>query len=440
VGIEEDRHLISQLGTSTQHISLFGILALEDAPDRHLLRSIIYAKSLFKQKPLPLAPKPSQKPDRLRIGYFSADFKEHPVSYLLVRALEHHNPERFEIYAYSFGAEGNGKMRQRIKNAVDVFVDVTKMSDHDIALLARQDKIDIAIDLSGYTGNSRTGIFAYRAAPIQISYLGYAGTMGADFIDYIIVDQTIIPDESQKFYSEKPIYMPHAHLCLSSSVAASEITQPRSELGLPEDGFVFCAINNTYKITPCEFDIWMRLLKRVDGSVLWLLESNKWAKSNLIKEAKARGISSDRLVFQPLMVADEVSQSKYLAQFRQADLYLDTFIYSAGSTAVDALTAGLPLLTRTGQGFSSLMAASLLRPLGLAELITTTDEDYERLALELSTNPKRLAALKQKLVDNLRSAPACDDELFAKHLENGYQQAYQQYFDGKMPEAIFVLE
>ena len=182
----------------------------------------------------------------------------------------------------------------------------------------------------------------------------------------------------------------------------------------------------------------MRLLKRVDGSVLWLLESNKWAKSNLIKEAKARGISSDRLVFQPRMVVDEVSQSKYLAQFRQADLYLDTFIYSAGSTAVDALTAGLPLLTRTGQGFSSLMAASLLKPLGLAELITTTDEDYERLALELSTNPKRLAALKQKLEDNLRSAPACDAELFTKHLEDGCQQAYQRYFDGKPPEAIFV--
>ncbi|MFQ3347946.1 MAG: protein O-GlcNAc transferase, partial [Paracoccaceae bacterium] len=225
-----------------------------------------------------------------------------------------------------------------------------------------------------------------------------------------------------------------------SSVPASEIIQPRSELGLPEDGFVFCAINNTYKITPCEFDIWMRLLKRVDGSVLWLLATNKWAKSNLIKEAEARGISSDRLVFQPMMVVDEASRAKYRAQFRQADLYLDAFIYSAHTTACDALTVGLPVLTRTGQGWASLLSASLLKPLGLAELITTTDEDYERLALELSTNPKRLAALKQKLVDNLRSAPACDDELFAKHLENGYQQAYQQYFDGKMPEAIFVLE
>ena len=184
----------------------------------------------------------------------------------------------------------------------------------------------------------------------------------------------------------------------------------------------------------------MRLLKRVDGSVLWLLESNKWVKSNLIKEAEARGISSERLVFQPRMVVDEASKAKYLAQFRQADLYLDTFIYGAGSTASDALLASLPLLTRTGQGLVSLMAASFLKPLGLAELVTTTDEDYERLALELATNPKRLKSLKQKLADNLRSSPACDDKLFIKHLEDGYLQAYQRYFDGKKPEAIFVSE
>jgi predicted O-linked N-acetylglucosamine transferase (SPINDLY family) len=435
--IEQDQDIIQVLGTSTERVEPFSALSLEDSPERHRLRSELYAKSKHKQQPLSLHQKPTSKPGRLRIGYFSADFKMHPVMFNLIGTLERHNPELFEIYAYSFGAECNDEMRQRTVKAVDVFVDVKDMGDRDIALRARQDKIDIAIDLSGYTQNSRTGIFAYRAAPVQINYLGYPGTIGADFIDYNIADQTMVPVENQRFFSEKLIYMPQFSP-FDTSIPISEVTPSRAELGLPEEGFVFCAINNSYKLRPSDFDVWMRLLKRVEGSVLWLLEANKWCKANLIKEAEARGIKADRLVFQPRMVTDSASQSKYLAQFRQADLYLDTFIYGAGGTANNALWAGLPVLTKIGHGFTSRMAAGYLQSLELPELITTTDEAYEELAVELSINPKRIAALKQKLADKLISTRACDTKLFTRNLEEGYQQAYQRYFDGNDPKVIFV--
>ena len=439
-GAREEEVFISELGTTTQHINPFTMLALEDAPDRHRLRSEIYSNHTFKQMPLPLPPRPSQKPKRLRIGYFSADFKNHPVMYGLIEILERHNRKLFEIYAYSFGPDTDDEMRLRVINAVDVFDDVKNMSDQDISRLARQDSIDIAIDLTGFTQNGRTGIFAYLAAPIQVSMLGYPGTLGTSFINYVIVDQALIPPENQKFYSENPIYLPQ-HICgLEVSIPLLEETPKRSELGLPVEGFVFCAINNTYKITPAEFDIWMRLLHHVEGSVLWLLESNRWAKTNLIKEAEARGISSERLVFQPKMVKDRDSQQRYLSQFRQADLYLDTFIYGGGSTAANALWAGLPVLTLIGQGLTTRMAASYLNALGLFELITTTSKDYERLAFELSKNPERLALLKQKLADEIKSGKLFDNTLQTQYIESGYQQAYQRYFNGDNPSPIYISE
>jgi predicted O-linked N-acetylglucosamine transferase (SPINDLY family) len=440
IGVREEGVLISELGTTTQHISPFSMLALEDAPDRHRLRSEIYSNHTFKQTPLPLPSRPLQKPKRLRIGYFSADFKNHPVMYGLVEILERHNRKLFEIYAYSFGPDTDDEMRLRVINAVDVFDDVKNMTDQDIARLVRQDSIDIAIDLTGFTQNSRTGIFAYRAAPIQVSMLGYPGTLGANFMDYFIADQTLIPPENQKFYSENPIYVPQPPCGLEASIPLLEETPMRSELGLPVEGFVFCAINNTYKITPAEFDIWMRLLHHVEGSVLWLLESNRWAKTNLIKEAKARGISSERLVFQPKMVKDRDSQQRYLSQFTQADLYLDTFIYGGGSTAANALWAGLPVLTLIGQGLTTRMAASYLNALGLFELITTTSKDYERLAFELSKNPERLALLKQKLADEIKSEKLFDNTILTQYIESGYQQAYQRYFNGKNPSPIYIAE
>ena len=434
--LEQDRDLITKLGISTESISPFSILPLEDCPERHRVRSEILTKKLYGYKtPLPPAVRPPQKPQRLRIGYFSADFREHPVAYLMAKVLEMHDRNRFEVYGYSIGPATDDDMRKRLIKAFNVFVDVHEMNDQDVALLARQDKIDIAIDLTGYTKNYRASIFAYRAAPVQINYLGYPGTMGADFIDYIIADQTLIPMDSQKFYSEKPIYLPHHYQAQDNTLSISDDTPSRLDLGLPDKGFVFCAINNSYKIRVTEFDVWMRLLGHVDGSVLWLLESNKWVKDNLLKEAHLRGISADRLVF-----AKKVSHEKYLAQFRQADLYLDTFNYNAGATASNALWAGLPVLTKLGESYTARMAGSLLASIGLSELITHSAAGYEKLALALATNPERLAKIRQTLVDNRLSTPLFDTALFTKHLENGYQQVYQRYYDSKLPEAIFVSE
>ena len=441
--IQNDKNFIPELGTleiDNIHIPPFSLLAIDDCPERHRLRSELYVKAKFPQKSLPLLHPRSEKSKRLRIGYFSADFKNHPVMYHLIGILEAHNLGLFEIYAYSFGTKCNDEMRQRTIRAVDVFQDVRAMSDLDIALLARQDEIDIAVDLSGHTKNSRTGIFAYRAAPVQINYIGYPGTMGASFIDYIITDQVLLPIDNQQFFSEKPIYMPYSTTPLDTSIPMSLVTPSRSELGLPEDGFVFCAINNTYKLNAEDFEIWMRLLKKIQGSVLWLLEANKWCRANLVKEAAKRGVKSDRLVFQQKMVTDIASQSKYLSQFRQADLYLDTSTYSAASTAGNAIWAGLPVLTKIGKSYTSRMSARYLQPMALCDLITTSYEEYEELALELSSNPMQLALLKETLADSLISSPLCNNVSYTSHLEDGFQQAYQRYSDGKGPKTIFVSD
>ena len=433
--IQEDREYISELGISTQHVSPFAILSLEDAPERHRLRSELYAKQNFKQRPMPLPSRPKTKPSRLRIGYFSADFQDHATMYLMAKVFEAHDPEKFELYAYSFGPDKNDEMRQRLIKAVHVFDDVKMMNDKDIALLAQQDKIDIAVDLKGFTKGSRTGIFAYRAAPIQINYLGYPGTMGANFIDYIIADKVVIPEKHEPSYNENIIHLPYSYQVNDNTRVISECSMTRIEMGLPEQGFVFCCFNQNYKISPTEFDIWMRLLRKVEGSVLWLLKSNKWSEDNLRLEAEKRGISSERLIF-----AEKKPQAEHLARQRLADLFIDTFNVNAHTTTSDALWAGLPVVTKLGKGFAARVAGSLLSAIDMSELITETEQEYESLILDLATNPERLGAIKLELAANRLSKPLFNTELFTKHLEDGYQRAYQQYFDGKKPEAIYVPE
>jgi predicted O-linked N-acetylglucosamine transferase (SPINDLY family) len=269
--IKKDNQLISTLGINDQHIPPLTLLSLEDKPGQHRLRSENFAKGTYHQKAITLASRPPQKPTRLRIGYFSADFKEHPVGYLMAKVFEVHNRDQFEIFGYSLAKNKNTPFRQRLVKAFDNFNEVYSISDKDVALLARQDKIDIAIDLTGYTQNGRSGIFAYRAAPVQINYLGYPGTMGADFIDYIIADHNLIPAKSRSFYSEQPIYLPHHYMAQDDSLIVAATIPSRAELGLPEKGFIFCAINSSYKITSVEFDIWMRILEKTEGSILWLL-------------------------------------------------------------------------------------------------------------------------------------------------------------------------
>jgi len=380
---------------------------------------------------LPKIPK-RPKHNKVRIGYFSADFRNHPVSFLTAELFETHDKSKFELTAFSFGTNANDEMRKRVAAAFDRFIDVRNMSDKDVAMLARNLEIDVAVDLGGFTKGSRTNIFAMRAAPLQVSYIGYLGTMGAEYIDYLIADNTIIPGEYQKHYSEKIVYLPGYQANDSKRrIADKEFT--REELGLPRTGFVFCCFNNNYKITPGTFDSWMRILKQVDGSVLFLYAENALAAINLKKEAALRGVAPDRLVFGKRLPAPE-----YLARYRIADLFLDTLPYNAGTTASDALWAGLPVLTCVGEAFASRVAASLLNAIHLPELITSTQDAYEALAVELAANPERLRQIRQKLANNRLTAPLFDTALFTQHIEAAYTAMYGRYQADLPPEHISI--
>jgi predicted O-linked N-acetylglucosamine transferase (SPINDLY family) len=306
------------------------------------------------------------------------------------------------------------------------------MSDLDIAKLSREQRLDIAVDLGGHTADSRTGIFAYRAAPLQISYVGYLGTMGAEYIDYIFADNTIIPECLQKFYTEKITYLP-SYQVNDRKRHISEKKFTRAELSLPEKGFIFCCFNNNNKILPATFDGWMRILKAVDGSSLFLYAENEWVEQNLKKEAIAKGVDDARLVFSKFIPTDD-----YLARYQVCDLFLDTFPYNAGTTASDALWAELPILTLMGQSFASRMAASILNAICLPELITSSQEEYESLAIELALNPKKFTDLKLRLVNNRLTTPLFDTPLFTKNIEAAYIKMYDHYQNDLKPENIFI--
>ena len=433
--IQEDKELFSKLGTHTNHIPPFTMLSFEDEPRNHYLRSKLYAKKKYLQKQIPFDKKNKIfKNKRLRIGYFSADLQNHATMYLASKIFENYNKEKFEIYIYSFGrCLEHDEVREKLKNSVDVFKDVIDLNDKDIAMLARADQINIAIDLKGYTKNSRTGIFAYRAAPIQINFLGYPGTLGANFFDYIIADLTLIPETKKKFYSEEIIYMPHTYQPTSHSSIISNKKFTKSEMNLPNNSFVFCCFNNNYKISPNEFNIWMRILNKVENSVLWLIGSNKWAKQNLIKEAEKHGISNNRLIF-----ANQITHSDHLARLRLADLFLDTFNYNAHTTTSDALWAGIPVITKIGNSFASRVAASLLMAVGLPELVVQNEIEYENLILEIASSPRKLFKIKEILSSNKLSKPLFNFEMYISHLEDAYKQVFENYLKGNKVKTIYV--
>jgi len=399
----------------------FPLLALNDDTFLHKKSSDIYIQSRYPFNPVlePILKRPQSQ--KIRVGYFSADFRNHPVSLLTAELYELHDKNKFEIFAFSFGLDDKSPMRLRLSQAFNQFIDVSDMSDSGIAELSRSLQIDIAVDLGGHTQESRTGIFSYRAAPIQTSYIGYLGTMGAEYYDYLLADKTIIPDGLQKFYSEKIAYLP-SYQVNDRKRTISERQFTRGELGLPETGFVFCCFNNNYKILPSTFDSWMRILNAVEGSVLFLYADNEWAKANLIDEASLRGVDSARLVF-----GGRIPTEEYLARYRVCDLFLDTFPYNAGTTASDALWVGLPVLTLMGESFASRVAASLLNAIGLPDLITKTQEEYEALAIELAKNSQGHADIKSKLANNRLTAPLFDTPLFAKNIEAAYIRMYEEY-------------
>ncbi len=313
-------------------------------------------------------------------------------------------------------------------------VDVFGKGNQEIAEIAWDRKIDIAVDFNGLLKNGRIEIFAHRPAPIQVNYLAYPGTMGADFIDYIIADEVVIPNESKEHYSEKIIQLPNCYMPQDNTRQISEKPVSRAEFGLPAGGFVFCCFNNNFKISPTEFDIWMRLLTKVDGSVLWLLKSNKWSESNLRSEAIKRGVASDRLVF-----ADRLPLDEHLGRLKLADLFLDTFNFNAHTTASDALWAGLPVLTMIGKSFAARVAGSLLTSIEMPELITKTKEEYEALALSLATDPNKITSIKTKLSKKRISSALFDTETYTKNLEEAYIQAYQRYENALSPAEFKVL-
>jgi predicted O-linked N-acetylglucosamine transferase (SPINDLY family) len=366
---------------------------------------------------------------RIRIGYFSADFGAHPVSLLAAGLFESHDRRKFEVSAFAFGPEVHDAVRARLVRAFDRFEDVRERSDREVAALARDRGIDIAVDLNGFTEYCRTKIFALRAAPIQVNYLGYPGTMGAKYMDYLVADRTLIPRAHQDQYAEKIIYLPDSFIPFDSSYAIADKTFTRQELGLPSDAFVFCCFNNAFKITPPIFDSWMRILGRAENSVLWLSQANATAVANLRNEALRRGIDPHRLIFAERWA----SLPEHLARLRVAGLFLDTLPYNAHATALDALWAGLPVLTRAGQGFAARVAASLLRTVGLAPLITESSAQYEDSAVELATEPARLAELRALLARSRSTAALFDTERYTRNLEAAFQQIYDRYHSDAPP-------
>jgi predicted O-linked N-acetylglucosamine transferase (SPINDLY family) len=353
--------------------------------------------------------------DRLRVAYLSADFNEHPTAYLTAGLFECHDKSRFEITALSFGQNDHSPPRRRLEAAFEHFVDVGDSSDQAIAALMRRSEIDIAVDLMGFTKDHRLGVLVRRAAPVQVNYLGYPGTTGAPYMDYILADTTVIPEDHDAFYAERVVRLPGTYQINDNRRAINQRTPTRAECGLPQSGFVFCCFNNPQKITPEIFDIWMRLLSATDNSVLWLFAGNAKAVANLRLEAQKSGVAPERLIFAP-----KASVADHLARHRLADLCLDTLPYNAHTTASDALWAGLPVLTCLGETFAGRVAASLLKAIGLDELITHTLADYEALALRLARDPAHLAALKDTLKRNRDTYPLFDTQSATRHIEAAY--------------------
>jgi protein O-GlcNAc transferase len=372
--------------------------------------------------------------DKLRVAYISADFRGHPVSHLLAGLFEQHDRGRFQTIAIALGLHDQSAMRARLKGAVEQFINVQGKSDRDVAHLIRELEVDIAVDLMGFTSGCRPAILAFRPAPIQVNYLGYAGTMGADHIDYIVADRLVIPEDQRQHYSEQVVYLPETYMSNDSKRRISVTSPSRTELNLPETGFVFCSFNNSYKITPRIFDVWMRLLREIAGSVLWLSGTNAAAVNNLRREAEIRGVRADRLIFAPRTKLNE----DHLARQRLADLFLDTLPYNAHTAAYDALWAGLPVLTCIGNTFAGRVGASLLNSIGLPELVTNSLDEYETLALKLATDASYLQSIRHKLEKNRLSYPLFDTDRFRRHIEAAYTTMWEIWQRGESPRSFSV--
>jgi predicted O-linked N-acetylglucosamine transferase (SPINDLY family) len=390
----------------------------------------LYVTDKFQPQP-PLWQGERYAHERIRIAYVSADFHDHATSHLIAELIESHDRNRFEVIGVSAGPDSNTFMRRRMKAAFDRFIDIRMMSDTAVAAKLREMEIDIAIDLKGFTKDARTGIFALRPVPLQVSYLGYPGTMGADWIDYILADRVTIPEEHIGHYSEKVVWLPDSYQP-NDAKRIVPLTPPRSELGLPDKAFVFCCFNLGYKIGREAFDVWMRLLCAVEGSVLWLLAGSDSAQKNLMMAAEERGVPSTRLIFAPRVDVDS-----HLARHGAADLFLDTLPYNAHTTASDVLRMGLPMVTCLGDAFAGRVAASLLNAVGASDLVTRSWADYEALALRLATDAGALAAVRKRL-SQVKAQPLFDTDRYRRHIEAAYEAMLERHKRGLTPESFDV--
>ena len=414
----------------------FSVLGLIDNPMVQSIAARHFTERNFPSQVLSAPLKKANDQRRIRLGYFSADFRLHPMSQLMAGIFESHDRSKFEVIGFSFGLHDFDRMRERISASFDRFIDVHFMDDQAIAEMTRELGVDIAVDLTGFTAQGRPGVFACRCAPVQVSFLGYPGTMSADYIDYIVADDIVIPPESRVDYKEKIIYLPGSYYpnCYqldTNRYILHDQGFTREQLGLPENSFVFCCFNNSYKITPPIFDSWMKILLSVEGSVLWLLDDNRSSVENLRREASQRGVSRDRIIFARRMPIED-----HLARHRCADLFLDTLPYNAHTTGTDALWAGLPLLTRIGVSFAGRVAASLLNAVGLPELITHSISQYEELAILLGNDPDKMTVLKKKLANNKTSTRLFDMLSYLKHIETAYVVIHKRHLAGLEPDHV----
>ena len=430
---DNDTRLLGELAMRNESAGHpFAMLAAIDAPEVHRVAAAAWAARKFPRF-VGLGPIPAGKSGgRIRVAYVSGDFREHPVAYLMAEVFERHDRGRFDLVALSSGPDDGSAMRRRIERAFDHFIDIHDHSDHDAARLARELGVDIAVDLSGFTTGSRLGLFACRAAPVQVTYLGYLGTLGTDYMDYLIADDMIVPDGSRDWYAEKIVRLP-CYQANDTRRSISERAITRAELGLPESGFVFCCMNASHKFTPPVFDLWMRILANAPGSVLLLYSQTERMQANLRREAQARGVAPERLVF-----CGKLPRDRYLARYRVADLFLDTSPYNAGTTASDALWAGLPVLTCPGRSFASRMGASLLSSAGLPELIAGSADDYVRIAVELASLPDRLNQVRNRLAAERGRCRLFDVARFTSSLEAALDAMHQRSLSGLVADHLDI--
>jgi len=421
---EITRQLVEVVETQSASVNPFVFLSLETTARQQWLCARRWAaEHVDAGRPAAPATRAGARAEgKITLGYLSADFQEHATAHLTAELFELHNRDRFRVIGYSYGADDGSAMRRRLMAGFDDFVDLEKASHAEAAARIRGDGVDILVDLKGYTRDARPGILALRPAPIQVNYLGYPGTMGSAAVDYIIADRFVIPPDRQPYFSEKVVYLPDCYQVNDSGRKVAERVPTRQECGLPESGFVFCCFNASYKLTPAVFQIWVRLLDAVPGSVLWLLTSNAQMVGNLRREAEARlSGGAERLVFAPSLPNPE-----HLARLRLADVFLDTLPYNAHTLASDALWAGCPVVTCAGETFASRVAGSLLYAVGLPELVTSCLADYEALAARLASEPAELEEIRQKLRANRLSAPLFDCRKFTRQLEAAFEAIWSR--------------